>query len=88
MTSNGLIVKVVKVPAKTLVKDCGSADSKCAVWADGPTASVDGASLWRIVELKLSVGDNGSNTLLGVQKDSVVECQDKNAFSSTSGDTL
>lgn len=73
LTADGLVVEVSKCTAHAAPPASAAANGKRVVCTDGETASVDGASLGRAVELELAVGDNGACALELVMQDTVLE---------------
>jgi hypothetical protein len=71
---DGGLIEVVEVAAQALLEDGGTTKGKRAVGASRPASSVLGTSLGgRAIELELAVGDNGTNALLGVSQDTILE---------------
>ena len=86
LLSNSLVVDVEEIARSALVEDGRVTESQVAGWlADGPSGSVDGASLgWWPIELELAVGDDGANAALGVGKDTVIEVGNEGALARAS----
>jgi hypothetical protein len=71
-----------------LPPDSRAADCKGPVGADGEAACVDGAGLWRAVELELVVCDDGACAARGVAQDAVGEVADKGGVGGLVGGEL
>ena len=78
LSTLALVVQVVEATGQALPPESRATEGEGAVGADGETCSVDGTSLGRAVELELSVGSDVTSAVLGVQEDTVVECDGKN----------
>lgn len=77
LLGNVLVVEVVEVTREALPEDDVVTKGKVTV-NNTPASGVDGASLWwRTVELELSVGNNGTDSTLGVGKDTVLKRDSK-----------
>jgi hypothetical protein len=78
LLGNVLVVEVVEGTAQALVEGGVTADGERAVVADGETRGELGVGLaGRWVELELLVGDDVTNTALGVGEDTVLERDDE-----------
>lgn len=85
LSSDVLVVQVVEVARQTLVENILVTQGKVSVGGDRPSGSVDGAGLrWRTIELELSVGNDGTNSSLGVGQNRAVQVHGQGVVSKTS----